>query len=71
MGLIKKQVLGVTSEIVKALLGVWNAEYRREGLRRRRGISRLAAAVVIGFCGGLKVEEFFLALLKGMLYLWE
>ena len=38
---------------------------------RRRDISRLDAAVVIGFYGGLRGKEVFLASLKGMLKFWE
>ena len=71
MGVIKKQDFGVTSEMVTALLEVWDAEYRKEGLFRRRDIYFLAAAVVIGFFGGLRGEEVFLTLLKGMLKFWE
>ena len=52
MGVIKKQDFGVTSEMVKDLLGVWEEEYKREGLIRIREVSRLADDVVIGFCGG-------------------
>ena len=64
---MKKQYFVVTSEMVKALLELWEAYYRREGLMRRSNISRLAAAVVICFCGGLWVEEVFLTSLKGIL----
>ena len=38
---------------------------------RIRDISCLAASVVIGLCGGLFGEEFFLIYLKGMLKIWE
>ena len=37
----------------------------------RREIYFLAVAVVIGFCGGLRGEELFLASLKGILRSWE
>ena len=37
----------------------------------RREISCLAAAVVIGLCGGLWGDKVFLMSLKGMLKLWE
>ena len=36
-----------------------------------REISCLDAAVVIGFCGGLRGEELFMMSLKGMLKFWE
>ena len=42
--------------MVKALLEVWEVEYRREGMMRKKEISLLDAAVVIGFCGGLQVK---------------
>ena len=71
MVLIKKQYFGFTSEIVKVLLEVWEAEYRRGGLMRRTEISCSAVNMVIGFCGGLWGEEVFLVSLKGMLKLWE
>ena len=38
---------------------------------RIREISCLDAAVVIGFCVGLWVEELFMASMKGMLKFWE
>ena len=38
---------------------------------RRREISCLDVAVVIGLCGGLQGEEVFLKSLKGMLKFWE
>ena len=38
---------------------------------RIREISRLIAAVVIGFCGGFRGEKVFLLSLKGMLQFWE
>ena len=40
-----------------------------EVLIRRREISRLDAAVVVGLCGVLRVEDVFLKYLKGMLKL--
>ena len=54
MGVIRKQYFVVTSEIVKALLEVWDAECKRVCLMRRRDISCLDTAMVIGFCGGLR-----------------
>ena len=53
MGVINKQDFGVSSEMVKDLLEVWEVECGREGLIRRRMIYPLDAAVVVGFCGGL------------------
>ena len=50
---------------------VSEAEYRMEGLMRKRGIYHLAAAVVIGFCVGLRGEYFYLTSLKRMLQFWE
>ena len=38
---------------------------------RKRGISSLASAVVIGFCVVLRGEEFLLTSLKGILKFWE
>ena len=54
MGVIKNQNFGVTSEMVKDLFEVWEADYRREGIMRIRELSILDVAVVIGFCGGLR-----------------
>ena len=54
MGVIKNQYFVVTSEMVKALLEVWEAENIREGLMRIREISCLVDIVVIGFCGGFR-----------------
>ena len=71
MGLIKKQYFGVTIEIVKSLFEVWDVLYRREGLTRRRDISSLDSAMVVGFCGGLRVQEVFLASLNGILPFWQ
>ena len=36
---------------------------------RRREISQLAAALVVGFCGCFQVEEYFLKSLKVMMQL--
>ena len=69
MGLIKKQDFGVTSEIVKAFLEGWDAEWRRKGLIRIRDISCLVVAVIIGLCGVFQGEEVFMIYLKGMLKL--
>ena len=68
---MKKQDFGVTSEMVKALLEVWEVDYTREGLMKRGEIYCLAADMVIGFYVGLMGEEFFLTSLKGMPQLWE
>ena len=57
--------------MVKDLLEGWDAEWRSEGLIRRREISCLSAAAIIGFCGGLQREEAFMNSLKGMLKFWE
>ena len=67
MGVIKKQYFGVTSAMVKVLLEGWDTEWRRKVLMSRRDISCLAAAVVIGFHGGLNGEEVFLTSLRVML----
>ena len=71
MGVIKKQYFGVTSEMIKYLLGLWDAERMREVLMRRREIYCLNYVVFIGFYGGLRREEVFLTYLKGGLKLWE
>ena len=71
MGVIKKQYFGVTSEMIKYLLGLWDAERMREVLMRRREIYCLNYVVFIGFYGGLRGEEVFLTSLKGGLKLWE
>ena len=71
MGVIKNQNFGVTSEMVKDLFEVCEADYRREGIMRIRELSSLDVAVVIGFYGCLRGEEVFLMSLKGMLQLWE
>ena len=71
MGVIKKQDFGVTSEIIKALLEVWDTECRREGLLRRREIFCLYADVVLVFHGCLRGNEVFLTSLRGMLTFWE
>ena len=57
--------------MVKVFLEIWEAEYSKGGIMRRSEISRLAAAVVIGFCGGLREEEVFLSSLNGMLQFCE
>ena len=38
---------------------------------KQREVYSLSSAVVIGFGGGLRVEEIFLASLEGMLQFWE
>ena len=67
IGVIKKQDFGVTSEMMKALFVQLDIYWKREVKSRKREISCLSESVVIGFCGGLWGEEYFLASLKVML----
>ena len=60
MGVIKRQDLGVKLDVVKALLALWEEEWEGADPPRKRKISCMAAAVVIGFCGGLRGEEVLL-----------
>ena len=71
MEVIRNHDFRVTSEMIKDLLEIWDTEWRREELMRRRNICCLAATMVIGFCGGLRGDEVFLTSLKGILKLWE
>ena len=71
MGVIKKHDFGVTSEMVKTLLMGCNKWWKREVKFWKKHVSCLAADMVIVFCRGLKVEEFFLGALKGMLKFCE
>ena len=67
MGVIKKQDFRVTGELIKDLLEGWYTYSSREGLVRKMDISCLAAAVLMGLCGGLKGEKVFLTSLKEIL----
>ena len=64
MVVIKKQYFVVTVKIIKALLMVWDIEWKREVNIRKREISCLVADVVIGLCRGLWGEEVFLTSMK-------
>ena len=62
--------MGVTLDVMKALLAGCEVEWEGEEQLSKRRISCLAAAVVIGFCGDLRGEEVLLTSLKGMLKFW-
>ena len=57
--------------MVKSFLAGLEVEWKESTRPRKRKISCVAAAVVIGFCEVLIGEEFFLASLKDMLKFWE
>ena len=60
IGVIKRQDFGLTLDVVKALLVRWEVYWKGVHQLRKRRVSCVLAAVVIGFCGGLRGEEFFL-----------
>ena len=60
IGVIKRQDFGLTLDVVKALVVRWEVEWKGAHQIRKRSISCVSAAVVIGFCGGLRGEEVFL-----------
>ena len=67
-----KQYFRITSKMIKALLEGWERGWRKikERCEPQREVACLAAAVVIRFCGGLRVEEVFFASQEGMLNVW-
>ena len=68
--MIKKQDFVVTSNMVNALLTIFYTECKRGRTSQIIDMSCLYAAVLIGFCGGLTVDEVFITSLKGMLKIW-
>ena len=58
MGVIKRHDLLLAGNMLKALLMVWDIEWKREAKISKREISCLATVVVIGFYGVLLGNNF-------------
>ena len=58
--------------MLKAILKGWEIKWVQEAVSNecRRVVSHLIAVVVIGFGGGFRGENFFIASLKRMLKFW-
>ena len=58
MGIIRNQDFGILALKISALQRTWDLEWEDGGKQDREKISEICAAVMIGFCRGLRGDFF-------------